>query len=111
MGRSDIFRALAIVVLIGVFIATVAAINRRPVTPAVPDVAATSAPDDLSAELRRCSALGPQDAEDPRCQVVWEENRNRFFGRPARSLPPPPMPDSATPANAVPRHQTPGDAR
>ncbi|RWO24829.1 MAG: hypothetical protein EOS10_31470 [Mesorhizobium sp.] len=111
MGRSDIFRALGIVVLIGVFIASVAAINRGPVTPAVPDVPATSTPDGLSAELRRCSALGPQDAEDPRCQAVWEENRNRFFGRPARPLPPPPMPDSAAPANALPTHQTPGDAR
>ncbi|KUM24462.1 hypothetical protein AU467_30180 [Mesorhizobium loti] len=111
MGRPDIFRALVIVVLICVFIATLATINQRPPTPAVPDIAATSEPDDLSGELRRCSALGPQDAEDPRCQAVWEENRNRFFGRPARPLPPPAMPDSAAPANAVPTHQTPGGAR
>ena len=101
MGRPDIFRALAIVVLIGVFIATLFAINRRPATPVPPDVQSTSSPDDLSAELCRCSALGPQDAEDPRCQAVWEENRRRFFGRPVRSLPP-----SAAPANP-----TPGDAR
>jgi conjugative transfer region protein TrbK len=101
VGRPDIFRALAIVVLIGVFIATLFAINRRPATPVAPDVQSTSAPDDLSAELRHCSALGPQDAEDPRCQAVWEENRRRFFGRPARPLPP-----AAAPANA-----TSGDAR
>lgn len=111
MERSDIFRALAIVVLIGVFIATWATINQRPATPAAPDVPTASEPDDLSAELRRCSALGPQDAEDPRCQAVWEENRNRFFGRPARPLPPLTMPDSAAPANAIPTHQTPGDTR
>jgi conjugative transfer region protein TrbK len=101
MGRPDIFRALAIAALIGVFIATLFAINRRPTAPAVPEIPSASAPDDLSAELRRCSALGPQDAEDPRCQAVWEENRRRFFGRPVRSLPP-----SAAPANAIS-----GDAR
>src|SRR6516165_2253232 len=44
--------------------------------------------DDLSAELRRCGKLGPQDAaEDPRCQAVWEENRRRFFGHAPRSVP------------------------
>jgi len=101
MGRPDIFRALAIVALIGVFIATLFAINRRPAAPVAQDVQSTAAPDDLSAELRRCSALGPQDAEDPRCQAVWEENRRRFFGRPVRPLPP-----AAAPANSIS-----GDAR
>ena len=101
MGRPDIFRVLAIVALIGVFVATLFAINRRSATPAMPEIPSASAPDDLSAELRRCSALGPQDAEDPRCQAVWEENRRRFFGRPVRSLPP-----SAAPANPIS-----GDAR
>jgi len=98
MGWSDLFRALAIVVLIGIFIATLAAINRRPATPAASDVLSSPTPDDLSAELRRCSALGQQDAEDPRCQAVWEENRRRFFGRPARPLPP-----AAAPANPISR--------
>ena len=101
MGRSDIFRALAIAALIGVFIATLFAINRRAATPVAPAPQFTSSPDDLSAELRRCSALATQDAEDPRCQAVWEENRRRFFGRSARPLPP-----AAAPANA-----TSGDAR
>lgn len=101
MGRPDIFRALAIAALIGVFIATLFAINRRTATLAVPDIPSASVPDYLSAEMRRCSALGPQDAEDPRCQAVWEENRRRFLGRPARPLPP-----AAVPANA-----TSGDAR
>jgi conjugative transfer region protein TrbK len=102
MGRSDIFRALAIVVLIGVFIATLAAINRHPATPALPDVPTTIAPDDLSAELRRCSALSPKDAEDPHCRAVWEENRRRFFGRPARPLPP-----MAAPATPIPEASRP----
>ena len=106
MGRPDIFRALAMVVLIGVFIATLFAINRRPATPVAPDVQSTSAPDDLSAELRHCSALGPQDAEDPHCVAVWEENRQRFFGRPARPLPPQTPPGAAAPATP-----SKGDAR
>ena len=101
MGRPDIFRALAIVARISVFIATLFAINRRHATPALPDIPSDSAPDDLSAELRRCSALVVQDAEDPRCQAVWEENRRRFFGRSARPLPP----------AAAPAKPTPGDVR
>ena len=101
MGRPDIFRALAIAALIGVFIATLFAINRRPIAPAVPEIPSASAHHDLSADLRRCSALGPQDAEDPRCQAVWEENRRRFFGRSARPLPP-----AAAPTNPIS-----GDAR
>ncbi len=101
MERPDIFRAAAIVALIAVFIATLFAVNRRAGKPVVPDALFVSAPDDLSAGLRRCSALGPQDAEDPRCQAVWEENRRRFFGRPARPLPP----------QAVPATLTRGDAR
>ena len=87
MGRPDLFRMLAITALIGVFIATLFAINRRPSAPVVetfPTINPSS--DDLSAELRRCSALGPQDAEDARCVAVWEENRRRFLGRPARPL-------------------------
>lgn len=107
LGRSEIFRAAAIIALIAVFIATLVAVNRRPSAP----VAETSptmnpAPDDLSAELRRCSALGPQDAEDPHCVAVWEENRQRFFGRPARPLSPQTPPGAAAPATP-----SKGDAR
>ena len=93
LGRSDTFRAAAIVALIAVMIASFVAINRHPAPPVVETPAAATpspASDDLSAELRGCSALGPQDAEDPHCVAVWEENRRRFFGRPARPLPTPP---------------------
>lgn len=107
LGRSEIFRAAAIVVLIAAFIATLFSINRHPSTPAA-EIAPTVAPpasDDLTSELRRCSALGPQDAEDARCVAVWEENRRRFFGRPARPLP-------LSPPGAVsPATRSPGDAR
>jgi conjugative transfer region protein TrbK len=99
LGRSEIFRAAAIVALVAVFIATLVAVNRRPSTLVV-ETSPTINPasDDLSAELRRCSALGPQDAEDPHCVAVWEENRQRFFGRPARPLPPQTPPGAAAPA-------------
>ncbi len=107
LGRSEIFRAAAIVALIAVFIATLVAVNRRPAAPAV-EASPTINPasDDLSAELRRCSALGPQDAEDPHCVAVWEENRQRFFGRPARPLSPQTPPGAAAPATP-----SKGDAR
>jgi len=99
MGQSELFRALAIMALIGAFIATLAAINRQPGMPIAPDLPSASTPDDFSAELRRCSALGPRDAEDLRCQAVWEKNRRRFFGRPARPLPLGAAPADATPFN------------
>ncbi len=108
LGRSEIFRAAAIVALIACFVAALAAINRRPTAPvaeAAPPTIPAPATDDLTAELRRCSALGPQDAEDARCEVVWEENRRRFFGRPARPLP------SSPPAAVAPATPSSGDAR
>lgn len=107
LGRSEIFRAAAIVALVAVFIATLVAVNRRPSAPVVETSPAINpASDDLSAELRRCSALGPQDAEDPHCVAVWEENRQRFFGRPAR----PPSPQTP-PGAAAPATPSTGDAR
>lgn len=107
LGRSEIFRAAAIVVLIAAFIATFFAINRRPSTPAAEIAPAVAPPasDDLTPELRRCGALSPQDAEDARCAAVWEENRRRFFGRPARPLPPSP------PGAVGPATPSTGDAR
>ena len=107
LGRSEIFRTAAIGALVAVFIATLVAVNRHPSAPVVetsPIIKPAS--DDLSAELRRCSALGPQDAEDPHCVAVWEENRQRFFGRPARPLSPQTPPGAAAPATP-----SKGDAR
>ena len=107
LERSDIFRAAAIVALVAVFIATLVAVNRRPSAPVVETSPIINpASDDLSAEMRRCSALGPQDAEDPHCVAVWEENRQRFFGRPARPLSPQTPPGAAAPATP-----STGDAR
>ncbi|WP_247453028.1 MULTISPECIES: hypothetical protein [unclassified Bradyrhizobium] len=42
---------------------TLSYIHRRPAPRPVSEVPAISAPDDLSAELRRCRALGPEDAK------------------------------------------------
>jgi conjugative transfer region protein TrbK len=106
LGRSEIFRAVAIVALIAVFIATLVAVNRRPSPPVVETSPTVPASDGLPAELRRCSALGPQDAEDSHCVAVWEENRQRFFGRPARPLPPQTPPGAPAPATP-----STGDAR
>ena len=103
LGRSDTFRVVAIIALI--VVVSLVAIHLRPAPPVIetPPTAASPASDDLSAELRRCSALGPQDAEDARCVAVWEENRRRFFGRPARPLPPQTPPGAAAPATNAPR--------
>ncbi len=82
MDRPDIFRVAAIAALVGVFVAALVTTHQRPTKPAAPEAQSVTATDDpLSAELRRCSGLGPQDASDPRCQAVWEDNRRRFFGK------------------------------
>ncbi|MGY3619172.1 putative entry exclusion protein TrbK-alt [Bradyrhizobium sp. USDA 10063] len=100
MERSDILRAGAMIILFAVFFATLSVIHRRPAPRPISDAPSVSAPDDLSAELRRCRALRPQDAEDPHCQAVWEENRARFFGRPARPLLPKAAPATPPTMNA-----------
>jgi conjugative transfer region protein TrbK len=107
MDRSDVAYAAAIVALLAVFMATLSAINRRPDNPVEPDPQSVSNPDDLSAELRRCRALGPGEADEARCQAAWGESRRRFFGRPARPLPPPAT-GSAAPAtiNDAPSNST-----
>lgn len=108
LDRPEIFRTAAIVVLIAVLVTALAAISRRPSAPVAQVFPTITSPtsDDLSAELRRCSALGPNDAVDARCAAVWKENRRRFFGRPARSLPPQSPPGTAAPATS-----SSGDAR
>jgi conjugative transfer region protein TrbK len=102
MGRWDIWRAGAILILIATLVATLSAIDAP--APIIRDAGAavTIAPDDLSAELRRCGALALQDAEDQRCEAVWTENRRRFFGRPARPTPPTAAPAAATSKGAAP---------
>lgn len=100
MDRSDFWRAAAMVILLAIFMATLSFIHRRPAPRPTSDAPIVSAPNDLSAELRRCRALGPQDAEDPHCKAVWEENRARFFGRSARPLSPQAAP-ATPPANAT----------
>jgi conjugative transfer region protein TrbK len=88
MDRSDVFYAAAIILVMAVFMATLSAINRRPDESPEPDLQSLSDPDDLSAELRRCRAVGPGDADEAHCEAVWGESRRRFFGGPARPLPP-----------------------
>jgi conjugative transfer region protein TrbK len=104
MGRWDIWRAGAIVILTATLVATLSAIDPDAPAPIIRDAdsAFVNDPDNLSAELRRCSALGLQDAEDQRCEAVWTENRRRFFGKPARPTPPTAAPAAATSKGAAP---------
>lgn len=91
MQRGNILRAGVIVAAAAALGASLAANRRQAAAPNADAVVISPIPNDLSAELRRCGQLGPQDAEDQRCEAVWKENRERFFGRPAR----PSRPDTA----------------
>lgn len=106
MERSDILRVGAMIIVFAIFLVTLHVIHRRPAERPVSDAPSVSAPDNLSAELRRCRALGPQDAEDPHCQAVWEENRARFFGGPARPLLPQAAP-ATQPTTSAPQGEKP----
>jgi conjugative transfer region protein TrbK len=98
MGRLDGFRIVAIGILIGAIVAALIATHQHPPAPSVVILPSTPTSDDLAPELRRCSTLGPSDAEDPQCLAVWDENRRRFFGRPARPLRNPPAHEATAPA-------------
>ena len=106
MGQPDSFRLAAIGVLIAAIVAALIATHQHAPAPSVVDLPSAETPDDLSSELRHCSALGPSDAEDPYCLAVWNENRRRFFGRPARPLRSPPAHEAtapATPSSSAPQ--------
>ena len=103
MGRPDSFRIVAIGVLIAAIVAALIATHQHAPAPSVVELPSAATSDDLLSELRHCSALGPSDAEDPYCLAVWNENRRRFFGRPARPLRSPPAHEAtatATPSSA-----------
>ena len=111
MGRSDSIRIAAIGVLFAAIIAALFATHQPPSAHLLSDLPPPPISDELSAELRRCSALGPSDAEDPRCLAVWDENRQRFFGRPARPLRLPPPHEATAPANSTSPAPRSGGAR
>jgi conjugative transfer region protein TrbK len=100
LDRPETFRIAAIIVLIAVLATALAAISRRSSTSIAEDAPAITSPtsDDLSTELRRCDAVSPTSAEEAHCEAVWKENRRRFFGKPARLLPPQPPKSSTAPA-------------
>lgn len=73
--------------LIGLYLVALAIINReekRP-KPAQVETGHVSSADDLSIELRRCHALGPQDSDNAHCRAIWAENGRRFFDLPPKS--------------------------
>lgn len=107
MERSELPRALALILLVGLFVAVLAAINRSPKSPSTQEGASASSHlslghDDLSAELRRCSALGPNDPEDTTCRAAWAENHRRFFNRQAHQVTTPAIPAAPESEGATP---------
>ena len=113
LDRPETFRIAAIVVLIAVLVTALVAIHPPLSTPVAEDSPATSLPasDDLSIELHHCDAVGPTSADEAHCEAVWEENRRRFFGRPAQTLPSPEHQSSAAPAPNSAALSSRGDAR
>ena len=122
-GPPEFLRSVAVVIVVAAIGFAVSHSGSRFATPVVEvrPLPASPASDDLSTELRRCRALGPQDAVDARCVAVWEENRRRFFGAPARPLPSGQSanaagsvlsgPSTSIPATPTPAHSMPGVAR
>ena len=112
-GPPEFLRSAAVVIVVAgiAFAITHTGSHFEPPVVEVHPIPANPAPDDLSAELRRCRALGPQDAIDARCVAVWEENRRRFFGARARPLSSASAGSAATPAASTPAISTPGVAR
>jgi len=122
-GPPEFMRSAAVVIVVAATGFAVSHSGSRFTTPVVEirPLPASPGSDDLLAELRRCRALGPQDAVDARCAAVWEENRRRFFGAPARPLPPAQSanaagsvlsgPSTSIPATPTPAHSMPGVAR
>jgi conjugative transfer region protein TrbK len=109
----EFLRSAAVVILVAVIAFAFTQSGPRFTTRVVEvgPIPSNPAPDDLSAEFRRCRALGPQDAVDSRCAAVCEEGRRRFFGAPARPLPPTKSASAATPATSNAAISTPGVAR
>ena len=78
MGRTALPRLAAAVFLMVAIVVAITELGRdgEDVRSSEP-IAATSDP--LSAELRRCQALGNAALEDQSCLDVWAENRRRFL--------------------------------
>jgi len=101
VARSEILRALALILLVGLFITILAMINRPSNAPVLSETISAPVRDDLSAELRRCSVLGPQDPDDAACRAAWAESHRRFFNLPTRQVISPAAPASSEFKGAV----------
>ncbi len=81
------------IALIGLYLVALAIINHdaeRAKPAEMQTDRGISATNDLSVELRRCNALGPQNlgrqvSDDAHCRAVWAENCRRFFALPPKS--------------------------
>jgi conjugative transfer region protein TrbK len=113
MDSKMLARTIIVATLAGLLVTTIALLHRDG-GQGQSDGALPSSllSDDLSAELKRCGKLGPQDAaEDAHCQAVWEENRRRFFGYTPHSVPGGPEASAPasnlSPSTGSPRGSTP----
>lgn len=89
MDKKAMLRTSAVVLAGTCLLGIVTLLHRHSgEAPHQPKVVSAPSSDDLSAELKRCNALGPQDPDDPACRTAWEENRRRFFGRSVQPLMP-----------------------
>lgn len=77
-------------VIAGITAAMLVATDRPHETAAQVRRTPRAAPADLTSSLRRCVAIDRDDTETAFCMAVWEENRRRFFGKPAQPLRQPP---------------------
>lgn len=77
-------------VIAGITAATLVATDRPHETAAQVRPTLRAGAADLASSLHRCAAIDRGDPDTGFCMAVWEENRRRFFGKPARALRPPP---------------------
>lgn len=104
---KSLVSATAFIALAGVFLAAAVALNDAQISSTryannEPSASVTGA---LDAELARCNAVGPEAANDPVCDAIWEANRKRFFESrkpPSRTEVPKATPQSPTIPSASP---------
>ncbi|MCK1655348.1 putative entry exclusion protein TrbK-alt [Bradyrhizobium sp. 149] len=82
MTEPGPFKALSLLVSVGVVIVAGCAIQLRGGKNTSAPPKAEQAKDVDRSELARCRTVSSEDAADHQhCQKVWAENRRRFFGR------------------------------
>lgn len=86
MDRDTALRTLIVAGLVGAVLAALAAAAGQRSEPNVV-VSGTTKPVS-SADRKSCAQVETADPIDPRCAALWEQNRRRFFGKPAEGAAP-----------------------